>query len=122
MQDCAAESIRYNGEGTVMKRIHYALAAAMLCATVSACKREEAPAAPAAEPAAVEAPAMPAPAESMAAPAPVESVGIAAPASVDAADSGDTPHTGGDKVGTTPAPAAAEDDDTPHSGGDKVGG
>jgi hypothetical protein len=103
-----------------MKRIHFALVAAMLCATVSACNREEPPApAPAAvEPAAVEPAVTPMPPE----PAPVESSGLATPASVHAADSGDTPHSGGDKVGTTPPPAATQDDDTPHSGGDKVGG
>lgn len=99
-----------------MKRIHFALVTAMLCAaTVSGCKREEPPAP---EPAAVE----PAPVEDAAMPAPVESVSMPAPASIDAADPGDMPHSGGDKVGTSPAAGAVEDDDTPHSGGDKVGG
>jgi hypothetical protein len=84
-----------------MKRIHYALVAAMLCAaTVSACKQEE-PAAPA-EPAAVEPAAVEPAAVEPAAPA---SVDMAAPASVDPA-----------------APAATEDEDAPHTGGDKVGG
>jgi hypothetical protein len=84
-----------------MKRIHYALAAAMLCAaTVSACKQEE-PAA-LAEPTAVEPAAVEPAAVEPAAPA---SVDMAAPASVDPA-----------------APAATEDEDAPHTGGDKVGG
>lgn len=94
-----------------MKRIHYALAAAMLCAaTVSACKQEE-PAAlaepTAVEPAAVEPAAMPAE------PAPAASVDMAAPASVDMAAPASVDPA---------APAAAEDEDAPHTGGDKVGG
>ena len=75
-----------------MKRIQFALVAVMLCATVSACKREEPP-------------------------APVESVAAPMPAATD-----DVPQSGGDKVGTKPAPAATENDDAPQSGGDKVGG
>ena len=96
VQECAAEVIRDKGVGSVMKRIQFALVAVMLCATVSACKREEAPApAPvAAEPAPVEqaAPPEPAPVESVPTPAP-------APAPADAAESDDKPQSGGDKVG-----------------------
>jgi hypothetical protein len=93
-----------------MKRIHFALAAAMLCAaTVSACKKDEPPA-PAVEPAAVE-PAAVEPAMPPAEPAPVESTGMAADASVGMA-----------MPSSVETPAATEDDDTPHSGGDKVGG
>ena len=79
-----------------MKRIQFVLVAAMLCASVSACKRDEPPA-PAVEAAPVDQAAMPA-----------------------ATD--DIPQSGGDKVGTKPAPAATENDDAPQSGGDKVGG
>ena len=95
-----------------MKRIQFALVAVMLCASVSACKRDEPPA-PAAEAAPVDQAAMPAAVE----PAPVESVAAPMPAATD-----DVPQTGGDKVGTKPAPAATENDDAPQSGGDKVGG
>lgn len=95
-----------------MKRIQFALVAAMLCASVSACKRDEPPA-PAVEAAPVDQAAMPAAVE----PAPVESVAAPMPAATD-----DVPQSGGDKVGTKPAPAAIENDDAPQSGGDKVGG
>ena len=95
-----------------MKRIQFVLVAAMLCASVSACKRDEPPA-PAVEAAPVDQAAMPAAVE----PAPVESVAAPMPAATD-----DVPATGGDKVGTRPAPAATETDDAPQTGGDKVGG
>ena len=78
-----------------MKRIQFALVAVMLCATVSACKREEPPA--------------PAPAVA-AEPAPVEQAAPPEPAPVESAP---TP---------APAPEPAESDDKPQSGGDKVGG
>lgn len=81
-----------------MKSTKLALAAVLLFGTLSACKPE--PAAPAAEPAAV----APAPE-----PVVAEPVTTPAPATVAPADATDAPA------------ATGEEDDTPHSGGDKVG-
>ncbi|MGH8061210.1 MAG: hypothetical protein ACREO7_04250 [Pseudoxanthomonas sp.] len=88
-----------------MKSTKLALAAILLFGTLSACKPEPAaPAAEAAPPAAEPAAVTPAPEPVVAEPATTTAPMTEAPA--DATD----------------APAATEeDDDTPHSGGDKVG-
>lgn len=93
-----------------MKSIKWALAAIVLSGVLSACNKPE-PAAPAAaEP--MPAPAEPAPA---AEPTPVDPAAAepapSMPANPPPADpavesSEDLPHSGGDKVGTAPAPAA----------------
>ena len=81
-----------------------ALVTVLLCGTLAGCKPPPAPPAPAME----EAP-----------PAPVEPAAAPEPAMPDAAAA---PAGGSEAVGTeAPADTATEDDDTPHSGGDKVG-
>jgi hypothetical protein len=88
--------------GTDMKSTKLALATVLLFGTLSACNKPE-PAAPAeAEPAAAEPSATPAPAPAVpeatdtTTPAPTE------PPPADGEETDDTPHSGGDKVGTRP--------------------
>ncbi len=84
-----------------MKSTKLALAAVLLFGTLSACKPEPAaPAAEAAPPVAEPAAVAPAPEPVVAEPATTTAPATEAPA--DATEDDDTPHSGGDKVGTKP--------------------
>ena len=104
----AQSRVIHFARGSVMKSIKFALVAVLLSCTLPACKPSE-PAAPAADtaPAATEPAAAPATmAPAAAAPATMPAPASAAtPVSMEEEDnSEDMPQSGGDKVGTAPAP------------------
>ena len=94
-------------KSTNIASVKLALVTVLLCGSLAACKPAE-PAAPAAE----------------ATPPVAAEPAAVTPAPEPMAEPATTPATGtpADATGTPDAPAATEeDDDTPHSGGDKVG-